>query len=146
MNLALSLWVLSPFRTFLFFISCVLNADSGGPLVAVEEGKIIGINTCIRANMEGTSFAVPINKVKAIMYDLADGKHINHGYVGKYCSCHSIDSDTHIVGSLLFFMSNVAHFALPIYAILIQIPMLLALGISMASLTPDLARQNNAGM
>lgn len=72
--------------------------NSGGPLVAVEEGKIIGINTCIRANMEGTSFAVPINKVKAIMYDLADGKHINHGYVG----------------------------------------------ISMASLTPDLARQNNA--
>lgn len=72
--------------------------NSGGPLVAVEEGKIIGINTCIRANMEGTSFAVPINKVKAIMFDLANGKHINHGYVG----------------------------------------------ISMASLTPDLARQNNA--
>ena len=78
-------------------MSCVMNVYSGGPLVAVEEGKIIGINTCIRANMEGTSFAVPINKVKAIMYDLADGKHINHGYVGKYCLYHSIDhSGTHI--------------------------------------------------
>lgn len=47
---------------------------------------------------EGTSFAVPINKAKDIVRDLAEGKHINHGYVG----------------------------------------------VSMASLTPDLARQNNA--
>lgn len=72
--------------------------NSGGPLVDVEKGTIIGINTCIRANMEGTSFAVPINKAKDIVRDLAEGKHINHGYVG----------------------------------------------VSMASLTPDLARQNNA--
>jgi len=72
--------------------------NSGGPLVDVEKGKIIGINTCIRANMEGTSFAVPINKAKDIVHDLAEGKHISHGYVG----------------------------------------------VSMASLTPDLARQNNA--
>jgi S1-C subfamily serine protease len=57
--------------------------NSGGPLVDVEKGEIIGINTCIRANMEGTSFAVPINKAKAIVRDLAEGKHINHGYVGK---------------------------------------------------------------
>lgn len=47
--------------------------------------------------MEGTSFAIPINKVKAIMNDLAQGKHIAHGYVG----------------------------------------------VSMATLTPDIARQNN---
>lgn len=57
--------------------------NSGGPLVDVEKGEIIGINTCIRANMEGTSFAVPINKAKAIVRDLAEGKHINHGYIGK---------------------------------------------------------------
>ena len=57
--------------------------NSGGPLVDVEKGEIIGINTCIRANMEGTSFAVPINKAKAIVHDLAEGKHINHGYVGE---------------------------------------------------------------
>ena len=78
-----------------------MNGNSGGPLVAVEEGKIIGINTCIRANMERTSFAVPINKVKGIMYDLANGKHINHGYVGKYCSAYFLLFDTYIFGSLL---------------------------------------------
>jgi S1-C subfamily serine protease len=49
-------------------------------------------------NREGTSFAVPINKAKAIVRDLAEGKHISHGYIG----------------------------------------------VSMASLTPELARQNNA--
>jgi S1-C subfamily serine protease len=51
----------------------------------------------IRQNMEGTSFAIPINKIKAIVNDLAHGKHITHGYIG----------------------------------------------VSMATLTPDIAQQNN---
>ena len=58
--------------------------NSGGPLVDVLSGKVIGINTCMRYNMEGTSFAVPTNKVKSIMHDLAEGKQISHGYVGIY--------------------------------------------------------------
>lgn len=56
--------------------------NSGGPLVDVESGDIIGINTCIRANMEGTSFAIPINKVMGILDDLYEGRHITHGYLG----------------------------------------------------------------
>jgi serine protease Do len=48
----------------------------------VESGKVVGINAAIRAHMEGTSFAIPINRVKDIMYDLADGKDIHHGYIG----------------------------------------------------------------
>lgn len=43
----------------------------------------MGINTCIRANMEGTSFAIPINKIMAIVDDLSEGKRISHGYLGK---------------------------------------------------------------
>ena len=58
--------------------------NSGGPLVDVATGNVIGINTCMRYNMEGTSFAVPINKVKGIMHDLSEGKEISHGYVGIY--------------------------------------------------------------
>lgn len=58
--------------------------NSGGPLVDVLSGKVVGINTCMRYNMEGTSFAVPTNKVKSIMHDLAEGKQISHGYVGIY--------------------------------------------------------------
>lgn len=48
----------------------------------VETGKVIGINAAIRAHMEGTSFSIPINRVREIMYDLADGKEVQHGYLG----------------------------------------------------------------
>lgn len=56
--------------------------NSGGPLVDVETGEVVGINACIRANMEGTSFAIPINRVRAILDDLSEGKDVNHGYIG----------------------------------------------------------------
>lgn len=66
----------------------------------VETGDVIGINAAIRAHMEGTSFAIPINRVNEIMNDLAEGRQIHHGY----------------------------------------------LGISLATCTPDWARQNNANV
>ena len=56
--------------------------NSGGPLVEVETGSVIGINAAIRAHMEGTSFAIPINRVRDIMTDLAEGREIHHGYLG----------------------------------------------------------------
>ena len=55
--------------------------NSGGPLVN-SYGDIIGINTCIRANAEGIGFAIPINKAKSIIYRLAEGQTIQHGFVG----------------------------------------------------------------
>lgn len=56
--------------------------NSGGPLVDVESGRVVGINACIRANMEGTSFAIPINRVRTLLQDLSEGKQIHHGYLG----------------------------------------------------------------
>lgn len=56
--------------------------NSGGPLIDVESGQVIGINAAIRAHMEGTSFAIPINRVREIMTDLAAGREIHHGYLG----------------------------------------------------------------
>jgi S1-C subfamily serine protease len=56
--------------------------NSGGPLVCVETGTVVGMNAAIRAHMEGTSFAIPINRIRDIMYDLAQGKRIQHGYLG----------------------------------------------------------------
>ena len=55
---------------------------AGGPLIDVESGRVVGINAAIRAHMEGTSFAIPINRVRDIMHDLSDGKEIRHGYIG----------------------------------------------------------------
>ena len=34
--------------------------------------------------MEGTSFAIPIKKVVGIVQDLLEGRHITHGYLGKF--------------------------------------------------------------
>ena len=56
--------------------------NSGGPLVDVETGKVVGINACIRTNMEGTSFAIPINRIREILLDLSEGRHVSHGYLG----------------------------------------------------------------
>jgi S1-C subfamily serine protease len=69
--------------------AAINQGNSGGPLVDVESGDIIGINTCIRANMEGTSFAIPINKVIGILDDLYEGRHITHGYLGVQMSTMS---------------------------------------------------------
>ena len=82
-------------------LSAAINpGNSGGPLVDVETGKVVGINAAIRAHMEGTSFAIPINRVRDIMHELAAGREVHHGY----------------------------------------------LGISLATCTPEWARQNNAKM
>lgn len=51
-------------------------------MIDVESGQVIGINAAIRAHMEGTSFAIPINRVRDIMHDLSNGKEIRHGYLG----------------------------------------------------------------
>jgi len=56
--------------------------NSGGPLVDVESCRIVGINACIRSNMEGTSFSIPINKVQEILSDLSAGKLVRHSYIG----------------------------------------------------------------
>lgn len=66
--------------------AAINQGNSGGPLVDVYTGDVVGINTCIRANMEGTSFAIPINKVMGIVDDLSEGKHITHGYLGVHMS------------------------------------------------------------
>ena len=66
--------------------AAINEGNSGGPLVDVESGTVVGINTCIRANMEGTSFAIPMNKIMGIVDDLSGGNHITHGYLGVHMS------------------------------------------------------------
>ncbi len=76
--------------------AAINQGNSGGPLVDVESGKIVGINTCIRANMEGTSFAIPINKVMGVVQNLSEGKQITHGYLGVHMSTMSVSEKTYL--------------------------------------------------
>ncbi len=54
--------------------------NSGGPLINMR-GEVIGINTLIQAGAQGIGFAIPINMVKLLLPQLAEGK-VERGYLG----------------------------------------------------------------
>ncbi|BAZ50764.1 peptidase S1 and S6 chymotrypsin/Hap [Nostoc sp. NIES-4103] len=55
--------------------------NSGGPLLN-ERGDVIGINTAIRADAMGIGFAIPIDKAKAIAFQLQRNGKVAHPYLG----------------------------------------------------------------
>jgi S1-C subfamily serine protease len=85
--------------------AAINQGNSGGPLVDVESGNIVGINTCIRANMEGTSFAIPTNKILAIVDDLAMGITPTHGYIG----VHMVRTGRNSLTSFCWYLFNLTH-------------------------------------
>lgn len=55
--------------------------NSGGPLLD-QEGRVIGMNTAIRANAQGLGFAIPINTAKRIADQLIATGRVEHPYLG----------------------------------------------------------------
>jgi serine protease Do len=58
--------------------------NSGGPLTNLK-GEVIGINTAIfstSGGYQGVGFAIPINRAKAILEDLKNGREVVRGWLG----------------------------------------------------------------
>ncbi|KAF0205850.1 MAG: serine protease, partial [bacterium] len=55
--------------------------NSGGPLLNLA-GELIGINTVIRADANGISFAIPINQIKQIIAQLKTYRRVVRGFLG----------------------------------------------------------------
>jgi S1-C subfamily serine protease len=65
--------------------------NSGGPLLN-DRGEVIGINTAIRADAMGIGFAIPIDKAKAIAYQLERGGKVSHPYLGVQMLTLTVDA------------------------------------------------------
>jgi 2-alkenal reductase len=62
--------------------AAINEGNSGGPLIWVAAGQVIGMNTLISAIGQGLGFAVSSNTVRAITDELIKNGRIERGYLG----------------------------------------------------------------
>lgn len=70
-----------PFENFIQTDAAINRGNSGGPLLN-KSGEVIGVNTVIRADSRGISFAVPSNVVKRVVDQLRINGVVARGYLG----------------------------------------------------------------
>ncbi|MGH9751575.1 MAG: trypsin-like peptidase domain-containing protein [Blastocatellia bacterium] len=70
-----------PFENFIQTDAAINRGNSGGPLLN-KRGEVIGVNTVIRSDGRGISFAVPSNVVKRVVAQLSVHGHVARGYLG----------------------------------------------------------------
>ncbi|MBL8151256.1 MAG: trypsin-like peptidase domain-containing protein [Blastocatellia bacterium] len=61
--------------------AAINSGNSGGPLLNMA-GELIGINTIVRADANGISFAIPADQVKQIVSQLKLHGHVTRGFLG----------------------------------------------------------------
>ncbi len=70
-----------PFEDFIQTDAAINRGNSGGPLLN-QLGEVIGVNTVIRSDGRGISFAVPSNVVKRVAAQLRAYGFVARGYLG----------------------------------------------------------------
>src|SRR5215475_2901447 len=70
-----------PFENFIQTDAAINRGNSGGPLLN-KRGEVIGVNTVIRSDGRGISFAVPSNVVKRVVAQLRAQGYVARGYLG----------------------------------------------------------------
>ena len=64
------------------FDAAINRGSSGGPLIDVRSGEVVGINTAIQSNnFAGIALALPIDRIKAILPELRAGKTPAHAWL-----------------------------------------------------------------
>ncbi len=67
------------------FDAAINRGSSGGPLIDLLRGEVVGINTAIQSsNFAGIALALPIDRVKAILPDLRAGITPKHAWLPVY--------------------------------------------------------------
>ena len=70
-----------PFEDFIQTDAAINRGNSGGPLLN-KAGQVIGVNTVIRVDSRGISFAVPSNVVRRVVEQLRENGSVARGYLG----------------------------------------------------------------
>lgn len=70
-----------PYENFIQTDAAINRGNSGGPLLN-RAGEVIGVNTVIRVDGRGISFAVPSNVVKQVVAQLRAHGYVARGYLG----------------------------------------------------------------
>jgi serine protease Do len=70
-----------PYENFIQTDAAINRGNSGGPLLN-QAGEVIGVNTVIRVDGRGISFAVPSNVVKPVIAQLRAHGFVARGYLG----------------------------------------------------------------
>jgi serine protease Do len=70
-----------PFEDFIQTDAAINRGNSGGPLLN-KSGEVVGVNTVIRVDSRGISFAVPSNVVKRVVELLRTVGVVERGYLG----------------------------------------------------------------
>src|SRR5262249_41209253 len=70
-----------PSESFIQTDAAINRGNSGGPLLN-KRGEVVGVNTVIRSDGHGISFAVPSNVVKHVVAQLQAQGYVARGYLG----------------------------------------------------------------